>query len=78
MALAEMVRYMTEFQSWLVSRPTSAGPIAAPMDPVPSIIAETVAMALFDGTLQAKLAETAVVISAYGALIKNPAINCNI
>ena len=41
-------------------------------------MAETVAIALLDGTLHARFVETAVVINAYGPLMKKPAINCNV
>lgn len=71
------MRYMTESQLCVLITPTSAGPMAAPNDPVPSINADTVAMALCVGTLQAKLADTAVVISEYGALMTKPVMNCN-
>lgn len=51
------------------------GPTAAPIDPVPSIIADTVAIALKVVTVQAKLADTAVVIKAYGPLMNRPRKN---
>lgn len=49
--------------------------MAAPMEPVPLTIPETVAMADFEGTLQARFAETVDMIRENGPLISSPVVN---
>lgn len=46
------------------TRPAKSGPTAAPIEPVPSMMAVTVAKAWLDFTLVPSSAETAVVIKA--------------
>jgi len=59
-------------------KPTIKGPTPAPIDPVPSIMAVTVAMALLFVIEVPRSAETAVVTRQYGPLTMAPANVCRI
>lgn len=58
--------------------PAKKGPTAPPIDPVPSIMAVTVARASLFCILVPRSADTAVVINAYGPLIIIPNSNCSV
>ena len=64
----------TEFQLYCERTPATEGPSAAPIDPIPFVSAEIVAIAARDGTLQPKSAETVEIIIVKGPLISPPII----